>query len=187
MRSQTALRRSERLTPSLYRQTAVNSAILFTAPELLRENDLDETDPFVYNKSVKNDPDTLYWNEAMASPHKRKFLAAMEDEVNSLVNKGTWSEELTQRIAEIVTPNQWVFRIKRTSDGDFKKFKARICLRGDLQEDDGTSNYSPVVAWSTVRSFLVISHIRNWVTSSISPPTTRFVSTNLETSMQSKL
>ena len=71
---------------------------------------MDETDPFVYNKSVKNDPDTLYWNEAMASPHKRKFLAAMEDEVNSLVNKGTWSEELTQRIIQIVTPNQWVFR-----------------------------------------------------------------------------
>ena len=76
-------------------------------------------------------------------------------------------EDLMSNSTTGVTPCKWVFRIKRTSDGVVRKSKARIVLRGDLQHDSGEDNYSPVAAWSTIRSFLVISPILGWVTTSI--------------------
>ena len=77
-----------------------------------------------------------------------------------------------------IVPCKWVFRIKRTSDGSIRKFKGRICLRGDLQEDTGESNFSPVAAWPTVRSFLLISIIKGWITTSIDF-TNAFMQSNL--------
>ena len=60
-----------------------------------------------------------------------------------------------------------MFKIKRSPDGTFKKAKARWCLCGDLQEDTGRDNFSPVAAWSTVRFFLVFAFIMSWITVTI--------------------
>ena len=49
-------------------------------------------------------------------------------------------------------------KAKRILDGKLKKIKGRLVLRGDLQECEGEI-FSPVMAWSTVRAFLVISAI----------------------------
>ena len=49
-------------------------------------------------------------------------------------------------------------KVKRTPDGELKKIKGRLVLRGDLQEYEGET-FSPVAAWSTVRAFLVISAV----------------------------
>ena len=87
--------------------------------------------------------------------------------MDELAKKGTWYEDLKSNTTTKIVPSKWVFRIKRTSDGSIRKFKGRICLRGDLQEDNGDSNFSPVAAWPTVRSFLMISAIRKWITTSI--------------------
>ncbi len=157
-RSQTAPRRSQRTTPSLYRTPTVN--YLDMDPDARLE-------PAVF-KAAQTDPDTFNWDEAMASPYRKEFLAAADVEISQLVDKETWFEDLKSNATTKIIPSQWVFRIKRSSDGTtIKKFKARICLRGDLQEDRGLSNYSPVASWISVRSFLVISAIRNWVTISI--------------------
>ena len=70
--------------------------------------------------------------------------------------------EATERIL----PGTWTFRLKRTPDGEVKKFKGRYCVRGDLQE--GTRDtHSPVVAWPSVRVFLILSLILGWTTCSI--------------------
>ena len=103
----------------------------------------------------------------MVSPHKTEFLEAAQEEIDALVEKGTWKDDLKSNATTKIVPNKWVFRIKRTSDGTVRKFKARICLRGDLQDDNGESNYSPVAAWPSVRAFLIISIILRWVTTSI--------------------
>ncbi len=157
-RSQTAPRRSQRTTPSLYRTPTVNHL----------DMDPDSRIAPVAYKAAQTDPDTFNWDEAMASPYRKEFLAAADVEIDQLVEKETWFEDLKSNATTKIIPSQWVFRIKRSSDGTtIKKFKARICLRGDLQEDKGLSNYSPVASWISVRSFLVISAIRNWVTISI--------------------
>ena len=122
---------------------------------------------FVGKAKANKDPDLYNWDEAMASPYKQRFLEAAQVEIDELVEKGTWREDLKCHATTKIIPSQWVFRIKRTPDGAIKKFKARIVLRGDLQEHDGRDNFSPVAAWSTVRTFLVISAVLNWVTTTV--------------------
>ena len=124
-------------------------------------------DNLFVGKAAHTDPDTFTWEQAMESPHREEFLKAAQEEIDALIEKGTWYEDIKSNATTRIIPSQWVFRIKRTPDGVIKKFKGRICLRGDLQEDDGQSNFSPVAAWPTVRSFLVISTIRGWTTTTI--------------------
>jgi len=78
------------------------------------------------------------------------------------------SNSLTSRIEVDVTdaqtkilPGTWVFHRKITPDGTVQKFKARYCVRDDLQEGD-FNTYAPLVAWSTVRLFLVFLLVPNF-------------------------
>jgi len=57
--------------------------------------------------------------------------------------------------AEIV-PLTWVFRIKRLPNGDFYQFKARLCVRGDLMNDE-VETYAPTVKFSTIRTVLAFA------------------------------
>ena len=120
----------------------------------------------VYKSKAKSDPDTLNWDQAMTSPYREEFLKAADEEIAALEKQGTWIEDLIDNAQRKVVPSQWVFRIKRTPDGEVKKFKARLVLRGDLQEYDGET-FSPVASWATVRSFLVISAVMKRVTCTI--------------------
>ena len=98
--------------------------------------------------------------------HKQEWLKAAQAEIDGLESKQTWIEVDQSEATTKILPGTWVFRRKRTPDGEIKKFKARYCVRGDLQE--GTfETYAPVVAWSTVRLFLVLSLTLDWYTCSI--------------------
>ena len=122
--------------------------------------------PFVAKANTK-DPDLYNWDQAMASEHKEEFLKAATNEIQGLVEKGTWTEVPKSEAKSSIVPNIWVFKTKRAPSGEFKKFKGRLCLRGDRQEDTGRDNFSPVAAWSTVRLFLVVALILGWITLTI--------------------
>lgn len=123
--------------------------------------------PMVYKaKKAQKDPDGFTWDEAMASEHKSLFLDAAAEEIQALVEQGTWVEDLKDNATTRIVPSQWVFRIKRGPDGEVKKFKARCVLRGDLQEYEGET-YSPVAAWYTVRSMVVMCMTLGWITTCI--------------------
>ena len=102
-------------------------------------------------KAANRDPDTYTYDEAMASPYRDHFIKARDLEIEALEAKGTWEEDLRTNATTKIIPGAWVFKIKRSPDGTFKKAKARWCLRGDLQEDTGRDNFSPVAAWSTIQ------------------------------------
>jgi hypothetical protein len=53
-----------------------------------------------------------------------------------------------------------------TPDGEIKKWNGRFCVHGDLQEDD-FETFAPLVAWATVRLFLVLSLVLEWQTVSV--------------------
>ena len=57
--------------------------------------------------------------------------------------------------------------IKRLRNGDFNKFKARICVRGDLQEETDRETYAPVVKWPTIRTVLAFAVKNNLITRQI--------------------
>jgi len=123
----------------------------------------------VVQKSV---PDTLTFHQAMKDKDRDKWIQAAETEIKELENHHVWEEVPADQVKAKNIPATWVFRRKRNPAGDIKRWKARICLRGDLIEGSGT--YSPVVAFSTVRLFLIVSMILDWPTCSIDLQTRSF-------------
>jgi hypothetical protein len=110
--------------------------------------------PFpAFCKASASDPDTLSFDQAMQdTENKEAWLDAMKEEIQQLEEHGTWDEVLISDAKNKILPLTWVLRRKRTPDGEIKKLKARICLRGDLQEGV-FDTFAPVVSWTSVRIF----------------------------------
>ena len=118
-------------------------------------------------KVSPSDPDTLSYDEAMSDlPNLSKWMAAAAAEIASLEKNGTWIETQTANAKSRILPGTWVFKRKRTPDGEISKYKARYCVRGDREEGE-PETFAPVVFWSSVRLFLILALTLNWDTSSI--------------------
>ena len=130
-------------------------------------------------RAVK-DPDTLSYNDAMKSADKDKWCEAAKLEITELEEKGTWKEVPMSEAKTKILPGTWVFRIKRKPSGEIKKYKARYCVRGDLEEENDEDTFAPTVAWSTVRLFLVLCLTLGWTTISIDY-SNAFVQSKLDT------
>ena len=110
----------------------------------------------------------MTWEEVMSSPEKKKWKQASDKEIHELVDKrNTWTiVPISEAKGHKILPTTWVFRLKRFPDGTPKKMKARLVVRGDLQE--GISDvYAPVVEFFSVRFFLAYSRYMNWITCAI--------------------
>jgi len=87
------------------------------------------------------------------------FLAAAQTEFTALQNKGMFkSISLTPQIAsQTVLPLLWVFTYKFDTDGYLRKYKARICVRGDLQPQSNLHDtYAATLAAKTFRLLMAI-------------------------------
>ena len=116
---------------------------------------------------TKSDPDTLTWEQAMARADAEEFREAADLELRQLEEQGTWIEVPKSSATTKIIPSTWVFRIKRSPDGKEKRKKGRPVLRGDLQDCQGETTFSPVAAWSTVRTLMVLSAVKSRVTCTI--------------------
>ena len=123
---------------------------------------------FQLHKASNSDPDTLTYDDAMNDVDSSEWRKAALKEIQDLEGKGTWEEVSISEVPpnETILPGTWVFRRKRTPDGTIKKFKGRYCVRGDLQTGS-FETFAPVVAFSTVRLFLILSLKFKWYTCSI--------------------
>ena len=111
-------------------------------------------------------PDLFSYDQAMNSEHRSEWIEAAEKEIRSLEGYGCWIEIPMSEASTKVLPGTWVFKVKRAPDGSFKKFKARYCVRGDLQDGE-FETYAPVVQFSSVRLFLAWSLLLDWYTCSV--------------------
>jgi Reverse transcriptase (RNA-dependent DNA polymerase) len=93
-------------------------------------------------------------------------MAAAAAEIASLEKNGSWIETQTANAKSRILPGTWVFKRKRTPDGEISKYRARYCVRGDLEEGE-PETFATVVPWSSVRLFLILAPTLNWDTSSI--------------------
>ena len=68
-----------------------------------------------------------------------------------------------------VLKSTWAFKIKRFPNGLIRKFKARFCVRGDMQIEgiDFEETFAHVVNWITVRTLLILSVILSLKTAQI--------------------
>lgn len=121
---------------------------------------------FSFKARATKDPDTLSFDEAMRSPDRKLWQDAAKKEIDQLTSKGTWVEVPKSDAKTKILPGTWVFRRKRNPSGEVKKHKGRYCVRGDLAETE-QETFAPVVAWSSVRLFLILTLILRWYTCSI--------------------
>ncbi|GFH50768.1 hypothetical protein CTEN210_07244 [Chaetoceros tenuissimus] len=126
------------------------------------------TQPQVLAARAVKDPDIFTYDQAMKTPERKDWMKAAEAEISELENHNVWIEvdkSKVQQQGHKIIPCTWVFRLKRYPDGTPKKYKARICLRGDLMETkDDENTYSPVVSPITIRLFLTISKYIGYTT-----------------------
>lgn len=110
-----------------------------------------------------NAEDTPRWHEAMKSPDRDGFIEAMHSEWNQLESMNAWNivpRAKAMNEGKRIIDSTWAFRRKRYPDGEVKKLKARLCVRGDQMIDlNPFDTYSPVVSWSTIRLMLILSVI----------------------------
>jgi hypothetical protein len=123
------------------------------------------TQPYAF-KASNSDPNTLSYDEAMADVDTELWIAAAKKKIKSLEDHGTWTEVDISEATSRILPSQWVFRRKRTPDGNVKSHKGRTVARGNL-EQGVFQTFAPVVAWSAVRFFLILALILGWYTCSI--------------------
>jgi hypothetical protein len=138
----------------------------FDIYNMMKQDDDDEEllesiHPFAFTARA-NAEDTPRYHEAMTGPDAQGFVKAMELELEQLESMNAWDIVPRQKAIDEdkrIFDSVWAFKRKRYPDGMVKKLKARLCVRGDQQEEgvDFFETYSPVVGWSTIRLLLVLS------------------------------
>ena len=136
-----------------------------------------DNDPRVYAAKHKvNDPDMPSLTEALSGQFSNEYLEAMKNEIRQLVKQKTWTAMYRKDVPltneghkRPILKGTWAFKLKRFPDGTPMKFKARYCVRGDLQREgiDYFETYAPVVQWSTIRLVLTLILANNWVTKQV--------------------
>ena len=110
-----------------------------------------EFDSFAARKN--KDEDSPSYVEAMTGPYEEQFRDAMNKEIEGLVKRKTWDLVPKDSIGKEnpkgeLLPTTWAFKIKRHTDYSVRKFKARFCVRGDVQKrktEEEMDTYAPVV------------------------------------------
>jgi len=71
-------------------------------------------------------------------------------------SNGTW-DIVPYKPTMRVIGSMWKFKLKRDSNGNVSKFKARLVSRGDMQEPDWGSVFAPPVRYTSLRVILAIA------------------------------
>ena len=66
-------------------------------------------------------------------PHSQGFQAAAEKEFRFLIGRNTF-KPVEYPSGKQILPLMWVFTYKFDKDGYLSKYKARLCIRSDLQK-----------------------------------------------------
>lgn len=88
----------------------------------------------------------------MSSDDSASWLVAMNEEQQSLIQHGTFSL-VPRPIGASVIKGRWVFKLKRNSDGDPERYKARFVAKGFAQQlhVHYEAVWAPTAHYSTLR------------------------------------
>lgn len=102
--------------------------------------------------------------EAMVSPERKKWLAAIKEEFSTLLSNGTWKSPSNIPPGTRVLPSGIILRLKRDSAGLPARFKGRVVVRGNLQaeSDDYLEHYAPVACIELVRTVFAVAAALGW-------------------------
>jgi Reverse transcriptase (RNA-dependent DNA polymerase) len=87
--------------------------------------------------------------------YSSEFKLAANREIQELIKRGTYKWVSKETANSPPLPLLWVFKYKFDTDGYLTKFKARLCVRGDLQ----TTEQDTYAATLTTRMFQALMAI----------------------------
>jgi Reverse transcriptase (RNA-dependent DNA polymerase) len=107
------------------------------------------------------EPQTL--KEALQSAQANRWRAAMEVEVDTLLQNDTWTLKPLPEGSRALS-GKWVFKIKKDQQGRIIKHKARWVVRGFEQRDgvDLQETFATVVKATTFRVLFALVAINDW-------------------------
>ncbi|CAI7744183.1 unnamed protein product [Closterium sp. NIES-54] len=102
--------------------------------------------------------------EALESSDAEEWKKAMEIELKSIEENGTW--ELVELLeGRKAITSKWLFNIKSDADGKVERYKSRLVAKGYQQKEkvDYNELFVPVVMPTTLRTVLAGATIKGWV------------------------
>ncbi|CAI7882254.1 unnamed protein product [Closterium sp. NIES-53] len=111
---------------------------------------------------MPGEPATL--KEALESSDAEEWKKAMESELKSIEDNGTWELVELPEGRKAIT-SKWLFKIKSDADGKIKHYKSRLVAKGYQQKEkvDYKELFAPVVKPTTLRTLLAGAAIKGWV------------------------
>jgi len=101
-------------------------------------------------------PPPRNWKDLSSHPHREGFQAAARKEYQDLERRDTF-QSVPKTVSTKTLPLKWVFTYKFDTNGYLVKFKARICVRGDLQESTYKDTYAATLAARTFRALMAVT------------------------------
>ena len=103
-----------------------------------------------------NEPTTV--TEALCSPEKKEWIAAMEREMQSLSENDVWELVELPKDRKMVG-SKWVFKRKFGADGSIERHKARLIAQGFTQKFglDYDETFSPVIRFESLRTLFALA------------------------------
>lgn len=121
---------------------------------------------FSYMARITPQEEPESWEDMLLLPinEQQKWKEAVDEEIKSLNELQTW--ELVQ-----LPPGRraigckWVFKVKRSGDGQIVRYKARLVAKGYAQKygEDYESTFASVAKQSTFRTFLSVAAKKNMI------------------------
>ena len=97
-------------------------------------------------------------DEALSGPDKDNWMAALQEELNSLKEMGTLDAPAPLPKGRKALPGRWVLTLKLDSNGDVARYKARWVVKGFKQIEglDFNETFSSTVKGAAVRMLIAL-------------------------------
>ncbi|CAI7739872.1 unnamed protein product [Closterium sp. NIES-53] len=102
--------------------------------------------------------------EALESSDAEEWKKAMESELKSIEENGTWEFVELPEGRKAIT-SKWLFKIKSDANGNIERYRSRLVAKGYKQKEKVVYKelFAPVVKPTTLRILLTGSAIKGWV------------------------
>ena len=103
-------------------------------------------------------PEPASYRKAMSSPDRSEWQKAITKEYDSQIKNKTWTL-VALPAGRRAIGCLWRFKVKRDQNGNIIKYKARLCARGDHQQEgiDYFESFCPTVRYQTLRTLLALA------------------------------
>ncbi len=110
--------------------------------------------PLMHRDQLPKEPRN--WKEMLRHPMAAEFKLAATKEYGDLKRRGTFESVSRNSVMMTPLPLMWVFTYKFNKDGYLDRFKARLCVRGDLQVTT-SETYAATLALCTFRTMIAFA------------------------------